>query len=198
MRYETLGPCHSNLHGSYQKVVSLPLGGAQAFFNPMAPLPENLAVANGAGSRNSIIGSIVRRKQVSLDLLAPENAFFEEDENTDDSSTEEDEATSKLFFPLKFPKRKQAEGDLENGDVEAVVHPIRKAGRKDIIKTGILAAILIAFVGVCVGWKTHEDESHSLFGLVGTACVTQCLGDKDYRNFFVGHEDHFDSGDVSC
>jgi hypothetical protein len=56
---------------------------------------------------------------------------------------------------------------------------------------------MIAFVGVCVGWETHDDENHSLFGVVGTACVTDCMGDTEVRNFFLGNEDHFRSGDVS-
>lgn len=74
---------------------------------------------------------------------------------------------------------------------------IVKATRSDYIKTGVLFCLMAAFVGVCVGWKTHLDESHSVFGYVGLACVTPCSGDVEYRNFFNGHHDHFSPGDVS-
>ena len=132
--------------------------------------------------------------------------------------------TKKLFYPLRFSpriiskasKRKEGETEIAGGGLEAVapeegdkkeateisyrVPPddyIVRATRTDFIKTGILFCIMIAFVGVCVGWKTHEDESHSLFGPVGLACVTPCSGDVDYRNFFTAHHDKFDDGDVS-
>ena len=54
---------------------------------------------------------------------------------------------------------------------------------------------MTALVCVCVGWKTHTDESHSLYGLSGIAYVTDCLGDTTSRNFFVGNEDQFHKGD---
>ena len=174
----------------------MPLGAGMNFFDPMGGLPESSAV-HGQANRKGLVGNIVRRKQISLDLLAPNNAFFKGDVDETEDLSMEDEATSKLIFPLRFSANKQTK-DEEKGNVEHVAPPIKRAGKKDKIRAGILAVILIAFVGVCVGWKTHEDESHSLFGLVGTACVTQCLGDKDFRNFFIGHEDHFHSKDVSC
>lgn len=74
---------------------------------------------------------------------------------------------------------------------------IIKVTRTDKIKTLILFCIMSTFLGVCVGWKTHQDESHMIFGTVGLACVTPCYGDVNYRNFFIGHHDKFHHGDVS-
>ena len=156
--------------------------------------------------RAGVVGGILRRKQVSLDLLAP-NEFFDIPE--EDKEVEEVE-TPNVIFPLRFAPRVHngnkggggghgGHGGGGHGDVEkgSGAPPIRKAMRKDKIMAIILACLLTAFVGVCVGWKTHEEKDHSLFGIVGTACVTQCLGDKDYRNFFLAHHDHFELKDVS-
>jgi hypothetical protein len=163
-----------------------------------------------------VVRGILRRKQVSLDLLSPQQAEFfgamereeelkSKEEVIAEEEEEEAEEMKKLFFPLKFAppargaKKEMAHGEVEEGrppkEVEAP--PIVRATRIDKIKALILCCLMIAFVGVCIGWETHEDESHSVFGLVGKACVTDCLGDREFRNFFVGNEDHFHSGDVS-
>jgi Na+/H+ antiporter NhaD/arsenite permease-like protein len=125
----------------------------------------------------------------------------------------------KLFFPLVFsprvapkPSGGGGHGGASETDEESVdmikggdkgiqykIPPddfVIRAGRKDKIMTAILFLIMAAFTGVCVGWKTHENEDHMLFGTVGTACVTPCSGDSDYSNFFVAHHDHFSKGDV--
>mmetsp|Transcript_6010 Transcript_6010/g.11381 ORF Transcript_6010/g.11381 Transcript_6010/m.11381 type:complete len:504 (+) Transcript_6010:607-2118(+) len=162
-----------------------------------------------------VVRGILRRKQVSLDLLSPQQADFfgamereeeirKHEEVIAEEEEEEEEEMKKLFFPLKFAppmrggKKEKAHGEVEEGrppkEVEAP-HVVR-ATRVDKIKALILCCLMIAFVGVCIGWETHEDESHSVFGLVGKACVTDCLGDREFRNFFVGNEDHFDSGDI--
>jgi len=163
-----------------------------------------------------VVRGILRRKQVSLDLLSPQQAEFfgamEREEEVQKElevaeEAEEEEELKKLYFPLKFspPLKGGKKGKVPHGDVEEASRPIKeveaplvvKATRTDRIKALVLCCLMIAFVGICIGWETHEDESHSVFGLVGTACVTDCLGDREYRNFFVGHEDHFVSGDVS-
>ena len=159
-------------------------------------------------SRN-IVRGILRRKQISMDLMSPEQAAFfgavEDEEEEGDMEDETDEALKKLFFPLRFAPRLGAKGregaaaeerDEETTKAEVEAPPIVRATRRNKIQAIILACIMIALVGVCVGWKTHEDESHSLFGLSGIACVTNCLGDTTTRNFFVGNDDHFQDGDV--
>ncbi len=134
------------------------------------------------------------------------------------------EPLKELFFPLRFPPRlvakkkghgeeqeKEGEGggkDIEavgtaGGKPEEIVYKIPpddyvvKATRKDKIRAIILFCLMTIFLAVCVGWKTHEDEGHKLFGTVGTACVTPCHGGTEYRNFFKGHHDHFHEGEVS-
>ena len=156
-------------------------------------------------SRRDVMDRIMRRKQVSLDLLSPQQAeFFGAIQEAGElEEVEEEEEMPKLFFPLRFAPKlvsKPREGEEERvaAEAEVQVPPILKATRFDKIKALVLAAIMVAFMGVCVGWKTHDDESHSLFGVVGIACVTDCMGDIEVRNFFIGHKDQFNSGDVSC
>mmetsp|Transcript_6013 Transcript_6013/g.11396 ORF Transcript_6013/g.11396 Transcript_6013/m.11396 type:complete len:821 (+) Transcript_6013:255-2717(+) len=227
-----------------RRVVSLPLGD-RSFFGPMTGVPTTASTGGLAfgeippysGQQPSppitpdtgrparkhqpsypprdVVRGILRRKQVSLDLLSPQQADFfgamereeeirKHEEVIAEEEEEEEEEMKKLFFPLKFAppmrggKKEKAHGEVEEGrppkEVEAP-HVVR-ATRVDKIKALILCCLMIAFVGVCIGWETHEDESHSVFGLVGKACVTDCLGDREFRNFFVGNEDHFDSGDI--
>lgn len=76
------------------------------------------------------------------------------------------------------------------------LHDIVKATHTDKIRTLILFCIMSIFLAVCVGWKTHQDESHMIFGTVGLACVTPCYGSIDRHNFFTGHHNKFHSGDV--
>jgi len=177
----------------------LPLDDRQ-FFTPMGGIPEDRAAYSRQRqtSKDSLLSKIVRRKQVSLDLLSPEAAFFGIPEGIEEE-TDEVEVLPKLIFPLRFPKKMKKSAhehdDIEQISKQAHTPKIVRATRKDMIKTLILAALMTAFVLVCVLWKTHEDESHSLFGIVGTACVTgsHCADES----FFVGHGDHFHKGDVS-
>jgi hypothetical protein len=68
---------------------------------------------------------------------------------------------------------------------------IKKAGRGDFIQTAILICIMIAFTGVVLGWHTEIDEEFSVFGPVGLACSTQCLGHHESQNYFRAHS-HFE------
>lgn len=169
---------------------------------------------------------LVRRKQVSQDVFSASeiNLFFQPDAKPDEEDPEQmlndNQDASKLFFPLRFsprtaggqgghgghgghggPKQSNLQEGWQDDGIQYNVpsdDTITKATRRDFIKTGILFILMACFTGVCVGWKTHEDESHSIFGPVGTACVTPCYGDPTYRNFFTAHHDHFHSGDVSA
>ncbi len=205
------------------KVVSLPLGD-RSFFPPVSHLPtpitEGVALLGDDEDRSKrnkqqsypprdVVGRIMRRKQVSLNLMSPQEAEFfghiEEEGLAEE--VEEEELLPTLFFPLRFtprlvgkirPAPTEEEAEIEAGERKEAEHPpIIKATRFDKIKTLVLALIMVAFVGVCVGWKTHDSESHSLFGIVGLACHTYCPGDRNLRNFFIANEDHFHSGDVS-
>ena len=201
----------------------MPLGD-RSFFTPGAPtIDENRVLKEDERvhfkavkqpsypPRRNVVGGILRRKQVSLDLMSPQQAAFfsavveEQEEVEVDEEVHENIKT--MFFPLRFAPRlggdrghghavegEEDEEVAEKAEIEAP--PIVRATRRDKIQAIILAFIMIALVGVCVGWKTHEDESHSIFGLSGIACVTECLGDTQTRNFFVGHEDHFHKDDV--
>eukprot|EP00979_Chaetoceros_neogracilis_P011960 scaffold3055_cov228-Chaetoceros_neogracile.AAC.5 len=203
-----------------RRIVSLPLGDRSFFIQGASRIDEHQNFQDERlslrpkkqpsfdPSRN-IVRGILRRKQISMDLMSPEQAAFfgavEDEEEEGDMEDETDEALKKLFFPLRFAPRLGAKGregaaaeerDEETTKAEVEAPPIVRATRRNKIQAIILACIMIALVGVCVGWKTHEDESHSLFGLSGIACVTNCLGDTTTRNFFVGNDDHFQDGDV--
>lgn len=201
-----------------RRVVSMPLGD-RSFFTPLgtglAPVIDGeegdaLLLEDRKKQkqpsfppRRDVMDRIMRRKQVSLDLLSPQQAeFFGAIQDAGElEEVEEEKEMPKLFFPLRFAPRlvskaREDEEERVAPGAEVQVPPIVKATRFDKIKALVLAAIFIVLVGVCVGWKTHDDESHSLFGVVGIACVTDCKGDTKVRNFFNGHEDQFNSGDV--
>ena len=78
------------------------------------------------------------------------------------------EEVKKLFSPLRFPPRvamagKKPYGDLEEAEdkgasdkIVYIVPPddyVVKATRGDKIKA--IFCIMTAFLGICVGWKTH-------------------------------------------
>jgi Na+/H+ antiporter NhaD/arsenite permease-like protein len=222
-----------------RRVVSLPLGD-RTFFHDEAmhrPLFDHSIIHEDAGMEDrkdtkserlprrrqpshppKVVNGILRRKQVSLDLLSPQAAaFFAEEEEQEEQERlsvgvveeeEEDDPFKDLFFPLKFApakglskKKKISHEDeevakKEESEEEDMPPDIIRATRIDKIKALVLLILMITFVGVCIGWKTHEDESHSIFGLAGIACVTPCYGDVELRNFFIAHEDHFHKNDV--
>lgn len=185
-----------------RRVVTMPINNSTFFPGVMEGIPENDVISptsrqrQKTKSKDSLFGQIVRRKQVSLDLMSPEAAAFFDIPEYKEAATDEVEVLPKMISPLRFSPRKKKHDADQPADVEksANMHSpqIVRAGRKDKIKTLVLAIILIAFCGVCVGWKTHEEKKHSLFGIVGAACETPCSGD----NFFIGHENHFSTGDV--
>jgi hypothetical protein len=197
-----------------RRVVSMPFGDSTFFTPTMGAINEDevAAVATRRERRakqeshpppRDMVSGILRRKQVSLDLLSPQAAAFFDINEEEEEEPAEEENMPNMFFPLRFAPRQGGGrgGHGQGGDEEAAAAaveppPIIHAKKKDKIMALVLAAIMMAFVAVCVAWETHEDESHTVFGLVGTACITPCLGDRDYRNFFIGHEDHFHNADV--
>ena len=133
------------------------------------------------------------------------------------ASEEEEILKSKLIGPLRFAPKKipgsgghgggHGHGGHGHADVEKPIGKeddiytprpddyVLRATRKDKIMAAILFLIMTAFTVVCIAWKTHEDESHSIFGVVGLACVTPCNGSYDHKDFFNGHS-HFKTNDA--
>ncbi len=155
------------------------------------------------------VDRILKRKRDSFSLMFPRETeiFYQSEEEGISREVEEKEELPDLRFPLRFAPRvirkdhtPPSEDDIEAeaGESEESEHPpIIKATRFDKIRTFILALIMATLVGVCVGWKSYASESHSLFGIVGLACHTNCSGDLELRNFFVANENNFGLGDVS-
>jgi len=215
---------HNELMGPIlrrRKVVSMPLG--DAFFRQGAenPIQEDDPYTNeDLGQRIQQQPSypprymgILRRKQVSLDLLSPNAANFfthiEEEPEEEIITEEQAEMHKKLFKPLIFAPRKIIGGvtGVDKIDEEEMISEkdeiytpraddyVLKATKRDKIKAAILFLIMTIFTGICVGWKTHLDESHSVFGVVGTACVTPCNTNAEEKGFFNGHS-NFKDNDV--
>ena len=197
-----------------------------AFFSLPEDETVNDDDETGNGKKRRQISStqkLLRRKQISRDLYGPDQVDFFDISDDDEGRSNYIEGEETLFFPLRYAPRAIAKtigqghgghgghvptkpNDTEEKDewsdeeIQYKDFPeesIKRATINDFMKTGILFLLMVAFVGVCIGWKTHEDESHSIFGPVGLACVTPCYGDREYRNFFVANHDHFHSGDVS-
>ena len=80
-------------------------------------------------------------------------------------------------------------GQAEEGD------GIIRAARGDKIKTGILFMVMLALTIVVATWHTHLDEESFIHDPVGLACVTDCQGSLDTRDFFHGHNS-FEEGQV--
>ena len=201
--------------------------GDMSFFTMHEDQETGESPSNGNERRRQISSTqkLLRRKQISRDLYGSEDINFftiPDDEMLVDD--DQNKSNDNLFFPLRFPPQLKPKATVSHGhsghsghspsdgqgienehwsDDEEIQYKVPdndrivKATRSDYIKTGVLFCLMAAFVGVCVGWKTHLDESHSIFGYVGVACVTPCSGDVEYRNFFNGHHDHFKPGDVS-
>lgn len=72
---------------------------------------------------------------------------------------------------------------------------IIRATRDDKIKCVILVCIMMFLTIVVSMWDTESNEEGYLFGPVGLACVTPCVGNLETRDFFNGHS-KFSSGEV--
>ena len=72
---------------------------------------------------------------------------------------------------------------------------IIRANRGDKIKAGILFIIMLTLTIVVASWDTHLDEEVFIHSPVGVACVTECEGNLEYRDFFDGHN-HFETDQV--
>lgn len=94
----------------------------------------------------------------------------------------------------------------ECGAVDSGVHKIEKmeeqkddgiirATRSDKIKTAVLFCIMLGLTIIVCTWHTHLDEESFIRGPVGLACVTDCDGDLETRDFFHGHN-QFETGEV--
>lgn len=109
---------------------------------------------------------------MSLDLFSPHHdAFFSIDEDecedveksqvTTGDHTDDIEA-KKLFRPLVFASQ-SPQGRKKSNEVsvnDPTDHHVLKATRYDKIKTLVLFCIMIVFLGVCIGWETHQSEVH--------------------------------------
>jgi hypothetical protein len=160
-------------------------------------------------------GITTKSKKTSKDVRFPTTCSITSSDNssTDASMSTKEEETlkKKLIGPLIFaPKKLPGSGGHGHGGHADEEKPLKKedeiytprsddnvhrATRRDKIKAGILFAIMASFTGVCIGWKTHLDESHSIFGVVGKACVTPCNSNSEGKDFFNGHS-HLHANDV--
>ena len=147
-----------------------------------------------------------KQKKLFLPLRFPPHVSAEEKKNQPQHGVvaEDNEQGKEKLVEIKEEEDLIDGDDIEKGGEEGSdviksphLHDIVKATRTDKIRTLILFCIMSIFLGVCVGWKTHQDESHMIFGTVGLACVTPCYGSIDHHNFFTGHHNKFHSGDVS-
>jgi hypothetical protein len=69
--------------------------------------------------------------------------------------------------------------------------------KKNFFMAGALLVIMIWLTAVVLAWHTNLDESHSIFGIVCTACVTPCLGDLHSKNFFIlSEKTSFGKGEI--
>jgi hypothetical protein len=72
---------------------------------------------------------------------------------------------------------------------------IVRADRCDKIKAAIVFLIMLTFTVVVCTWDTHIADYSHIYAPVGLACVTDCLGDSETRDFFH-HHNHFETGEL--
>jgi hypothetical protein len=114
-------------------------------------------------------------------------------------TTAKDEPSEKKKGDEFIDNGHDVDADSQDGTFDTPKHyddsHIIRATRKDYFFTGFLIVVMSALVGVVVGWRTHLDESDSIFGPVGLACKTPCRGDVYDQDYFRGRN-KFHSGDV--
>ncbi len=103
------------------------------------------------------------------------------------------------IFGSEEASNKIVPGDAEMDKVEEFLEVeddgIIRATRSDKIKTAILFCIMLALTIVVASWHTHLDDESFIRGPVGLACVSDCEGNIETRDFFNGHN-HFEEGEV--
>lgn len=122
---------------------------------------------------------LIEGKSASGTVTAADGALVDtdlEDVESDQFKDEDDGAVS-VFIP--------AAGGIA----------VKKATRKDYYITAFLFVLMCALTSIIAGWQTHLDESHSIFGVVGLACVTYCPGNTETKDYFHGNY-NFGSGEV--
>lgn len=122
---------------------------------------------------------------------------FVEGKSTSGAVTADDAA---LFDTDLDNKESDQFKDEDDGDISVLIPAagainVKKATRKDYYITTFLFVLMCALTGIIAGWQTHLDESHSIFGVVGLACVTYCPGNTETKDYFHGNS-NFGSGEV--
>lgn len=101
-------------------------------------------------------------------------------------------SSSRLFLSGDDNEEEADEADeAEEMEYDGII----RATRADKMKTGVLFCIMLALTVVMAVWDTHLDEESFIQGPVGMACVTDCNGSLETRDFFGGHN-HFEEGEV--
>lgn len=100
------------------------------------------------------------------------------------------ESTGDDFFDA--PAAGDVTADSSTEDDEA---GITRAGRSDKGRAAICFFVMLGLTCLVALWDTHLDEEGFILGPVGLACVTDCPGNLETRDFFDGHY-HFKKGEV--
>ena len=80
--------------------------------------------------------------------------------------------------------------DMYQSDTEII-----KATKHDKIKAAVCFFLMLALTITVIDWEEELDTLSFLHLPVGLACVTQCEGNLEYRDFFRGHN-HFKTDEV--
>ncbi|KAL7567342.1 hypothetical protein ACA910_010242 [Epithemia clementina (nom. ined.)] len=122
--------------------------------------------------------------------------YKDEPDNWDEDAAGADfekKDTAALLVDDPAASKKQQQQQQQQDDINS---GIIRATRSDRIKAGICFVIMLALTIVMTTWNTHMDEESFLITPVGLACLTDCYGNTETRNFFAGGQDTLANGEV--
>jgi hypothetical protein len=137
-------------------------------------------------------------ESVSSQILETQTAI-EEDQNV---------LLSKLTKEQEEAKGKQVDateaGGEESDDLIKPSHAdfadaddgIVRADKCDKIKAAIVFLIMLTFTVVVCTWETHINAESHIYSPVGLACVTDCPGNLETRDFFAHEHNHFEPNEL--
>eukprot|EP00978_Attheya_sp_CCMP212_P040283 scaffold218219_cov55-Attheya_sp.AAC.4 len=88
-------------------------------------------------------------------------------------------------------EEKVEEVRLENKEDDGII----RATKRDKYMTALCFFIMLGLTILVAVWETHPDEESFIFLPVGLACVTDCPGNLETRDFFHGHSS-FHKGEI--
>jgi hypothetical protein len=108
---------------------------------------------------------------------------------------------AKMTTQQEMTEVKKDSSDETSGDVKPAPSKfedggIVRADKSDKIKAAIVFFIMLTFTVVVCTWNTHTNAESHIYSPVGLACVTDCPGNLETRDFFAHGHNHFEQNEL--